>query len=89
LAIIGGSGISKGLTSPIAAAQSLFQIVPLNWAEWKAVLWISAPVIVIGQCDTRCSLFTGTLLIETPRYTDELLKIATLTIVGKDSFVPF
>jgi len=42
---------------------SLFQIVPLNWAEWKAVLWISAPVILI----------------------DELLKIATLTIVGKDS----
>ncbi|KAL7422882.1 hypothetical protein Q5752_002179 [Cryptotrichosporon argae] len=27
----------------------LFQIVPLNWDEWKAVLWISAPVIVIDE----------------------------------------
>ncbi|KAH7358761.1 calcium-transporting ATPase sarcoplasmic/endoplasmic reticulum type [Plectosphaerella cucumerina] len=25
--------------------QSLFQILPLNWLEWKAVLYISAPVV--------------------------------------------
>jgi Ca2+ transporting ATPase len=29
--------------------RALFQITPLNLAEWKAVLWISAPVIVIDE----------------------------------------
>ncbi|EKG14751.1 ATPase P-type K/Mg/Cd/Cu/Zn/Na/Ca/Na/H-transporter [Macrophomina phaseolina MS6] len=29
--------------------QSLFSIVPLNWLEWKAVLAISAPIIVIDE----------------------------------------
>ncbi|NXD32181.1 ATC1 ATPase, partial [Spelaeornis formosus] len=29
--------------------RTLFQITPLNWAEWKAVLWISAPVILIDE----------------------------------------
>ncbi|KAI4207565.1 MAG: hypothetical protein LQ346_000497 [Caloplaca aetnensis] len=29
--------------------QSLFSIVPLNWTEWKAVLWISIPVIFIDE----------------------------------------
>lgn len=29
--------------------QSLFSIVPLNWNEWKAVLWISIPVIFIDE----------------------------------------
>ncbi|KAI4120108.1 MAG: hypothetical protein LQ345_000064 [Seirophora villosa] len=29
--------------------QGLFSIVPLNWAEWKAVLWISIPVIFIDE----------------------------------------
>lgn len=29
--------------------QSLFNILPLNWLEWKAVLAISAPVIVIDE----------------------------------------
>lgn len=29
--------------------QSLFQILPLNWNEWKAVIWISAPVIIIDE----------------------------------------
>lgn len=29
--------------------QSLFSIVPLDWAEWQAVLWISAPIIVIDE----------------------------------------
>ncbi len=29
--------------------RGLFQITPLNWDEWMAVLWISAPVIVIDE----------------------------------------
>ncbi|KAI2784707.1 calcium-transporting ATPase sarcoplasmic/endoplasmic reticulum type [Daldinia loculata] len=29
--------------------QSLFSILPLNWNEWKAVLIISAPVIIIDE----------------------------------------
>ncbi|KAK1754956.1 hypothetical protein QBC47DRAFT_382282 [Echria macrotheca] len=29
--------------------QTLFSILPLNWAEWKAVLIISAPVILIDE----------------------------------------
>lgn len=29
--------------------RGLFQITPLNWDEWRAVLWISAPVIVIDE----------------------------------------
>jgi hypothetical protein len=29
--------------------RGLFQITPLNWTEWQAVLWISAPVIVIDE----------------------------------------
>ena len=29
--------------------RSLFQITPLNWVEWKAVLVISAPVILIDE----------------------------------------
>ncbi|KAF8212415.1 hypothetical protein K438DRAFT_1928525 [Mycena galopus ATCC 62051] len=28
---------------------ALFAITPLNWAEWKAVLYLSAPVIVIDE----------------------------------------
>ncbi|KAF5517146.1 Sarcoplasmic/endoplasmic reticulum calcium ATPase 3 [Colletotrichum siamense] len=29
--------------------QGLFSILPLNWNEWKAVLYISAPVILIDE----------------------------------------
>ncbi|PHH67268.1 hypothetical protein CDD81_3037 [Ophiocordyceps australis] len=29
--------------------QSLFAIIPLNWAEWKAVLLLSAPVILLDE----------------------------------------
>ncbi len=30
-------------------SQSLFAITPLNWIEWKAVLYISFPVIIIDE----------------------------------------
>lgn len=30
-------------------SQTLFQITPLNWAEWQAVLYLSAPVLVIDE----------------------------------------
>lgn len=29
--------------------QALFSIVPLDWREWGAVLWISAPVILLDE----------------------------------------
>lgn len=29
--------------------QGLFQITPLNWAEWQAVFYISAPIILIDE----------------------------------------
>jgi len=29
--------------------QTLFMITPLNWAEWKAVVAISFPVILIDE----------------------------------------
>ena len=29
--------------------RDLFQITPLNWTEWKAVLQISAPIILIDE----------------------------------------
>jgi Ca2+ transporting ATPase len=29
--------------------QSLFAITPLNWVEWKAVLYLSAPVLAIDE----------------------------------------
>ncbi|KZT28530.1 calcium-transporting ATPase [Neolentinus lepideus HHB14362 ss-1] len=28
---------------------AIFQITPLNWAEWRAVLYISAPVVLIDE----------------------------------------
>ncbi|KZV91085.1 calcium ATPase, partial [Exidia glandulosa HHB12029] len=28
---------------------TLFAITPLNWEEWRAVLWMSAPVLVIDE----------------------------------------
>lgn len=33
----------------INVLQNLFAINPLNWTEWKAVLLISAPVILIDE----------------------------------------
>jgi hypothetical protein len=48
--------------------QTLFQITPLNWAEWKAVLLFSAPVVVIDEIlkfvTVRClSVNAGSRLI--------------------------
>jgi Ca2+ transporting ATPase len=30
-------------------AQTLFQITPLNWTEWQAVLYLSAPVLLLDE----------------------------------------
>jgi Ca2+ transporting ATPase len=27
----------------------LFAITPLNWAEWQAVLYLSAPVVILDE----------------------------------------
>lgn len=29
--------------------QKIFAITPLNWVEWKAVLYLSAPVVIIDE----------------------------------------
>jgi Ca2+ transporting ATPase len=29
--------------------QGLFSVVPLNWTEWKAVLYISLPIIPLDE----------------------------------------
>lgn len=36
-------------TNPRFLPQKIFAITPLNWAEWKAVLWLSAPVLVLDE----------------------------------------
>ena len=41
--------------------QSLFAITPLNWAEWKAVLIISFPVIIIDEVLKFISVSTSSL----------------------------
>ena len=33
----------------VPVMRDLFQISPLGWEEWKAVLWMSAPVIAIDE----------------------------------------
>ena len=33
----------------MAIVQTLFAITPLNWVEWKAVLYLSAPVLAIDE----------------------------------------
>lgn len=47
------------LTHTLTRTQSLFQITPLNWQEWKAVLWISAPVLLIDEVLKYISLIRG------------------------------
>jgi Ca2+ transporting ATPase len=42
--------------------RALFQITPLNWDEWRAVLYISAPVVLIDEVLKWISnTFVGTL----------------------------
>lgn len=50
--------------------QGLFSIVPLNWDEWKAVLWISIPVMY-DRSRSHCSL---RWLMLYHRFIDEILK---------------
>jgi hypothetical protein len=33
----------------VTGLQSMFAIAPLNWIEWKAVLLLSAPVVLIDE----------------------------------------
>ncbi|EEP82998.1 calcium-translocating P-type ATPase, SERCA-type [Uncinocarpus reesii 1704] len=51
--------------------QSLFSILPLNWVEWKAVLAISAPVIVIDEILKFFERkFYDTHMVSAPKYTN-------------------
>ena len=52
----------------------MFAITPLNWTEWKAVLYISFPVILIDEVLKFASvsyhpLFNWTLLNDTSQAT--------------------
>lgn len=42
-------GLKLAPCLPSSLSQQLFAITPLNWAEWKAVLWLSAPVLVLDE----------------------------------------
>lgn len=41
----------------------MFAIAPLNWEEWKAVLSISAPVLVIDEVLKFITVSSSSLLI--------------------------
>lgn len=50
--LVGSIALSMGLHFMILYVpffRGLFQITPLNWDEWRAVLWISAPVVLIDE----------------------------------------
>lgn len=46
--------------------QSLFAITPLNWTEWKAVLYISFPVIIIDEVLKFVSVSRDTFISHIP-----------------------
>lgn len=55
-AILSGEDNSPSTVAPLrrladlfVVLQDLFVITPLNWAEWKAVLYISLPVILLDE----------------------------------------
>ncbi|TPX68927.1 hypothetical protein SpCBS45565_g02796 [Spizellomyces sp. 'palustris'] len=43
---------------------TLFSITPLNWEEWQAVLWISAPVLLV---DEVLKLISRNFVVPSPR----------------------
>jgi len=50
--LVGAIALSMGLHFMILYVpflSTLFQIAPLNWAEWKAVFYLSFPVIIIDE----------------------------------------
>lgn len=47
----------------IPVLQHIFAIVPLNWTEWKAVIWISLPIVFI---DEGLKLVERTFLMKKP-----------------------
>lgn len=42
-------GACKSDADTISLRKTLFAITPLNWTEWSAVLWFSAPVVLIDE----------------------------------------
>lgn len=36
-------------------AAALFSVTALSWADWGAVLWLSAPVVLLDECLKVCS----------------------------------
>lgn len=48
--------------SGLVSSQTLFAITPLNWIEWKAVLYLSAPVLVIDEILKFISVSSGVVL---------------------------
>jgi Ca2+ transporting ATPase len=44
---VSGSGPHVAQAYPFR--QNLFVITPLNWDEWKAVLYISLPIILLDE----------------------------------------
>lgn len=31
-------------------AAALFSVTALSWADWAAVMWLSAPVVLLDEC---------------------------------------
>lgn len=46
----------------LTSLQELFSITPLNWEEWKAVLCLSAPVLILDETLKFISVCTDLLV---------------------------